>query len=120
MKTLAALALLLFTLAPGQTGADLSGKWTGTFATGEGNETIELNLKQKGKELSGTAGPHAEKQWPISNGVVDGARLTFQVQSDGPLVSFSLTLTGDRLVGDAAADQDGQKLRAKVDAGRVK
>jgi len=41
-------------------------------------------------------------------------------QSDGPRVKFTLTLVEGRLKGDATAEQDGQKMSAKVDVGRSK
>jgi hypothetical protein len=126
MKTIAALSLLLFTLAPVQSAANLTGKWTGSFTLvrpdgTENKMTIELNLTHKGKDLTGTAGPGADRQWPLTNGVVEGTKATFQVQEhgDGPVISFRLDLTNDRLVGEASGEDDGQKLAAKVDAGRA-
>ena len=126
MKTLAAISLLLLTFAPPQTAANLTGKWTGSFAPMRpdgttANEGIELNLTQKGKELTGTAGPNAERQWTLTKGVVDGNKVTFVVQvPDGPTINFTLTLTKDRLVGEANGEDDGQKVTAKIDVGRTK
>ena len=126
MKTLAALSLLLLTLAPPQAAANLSGKWTGSFSPMRpdgttGNDTIEMNLTQKGKDLTGTAGPGADRQWTITKGVVAGDKVSFVVQvPDGPLITFALTLTKDRLVGEATGEDEGQKVTAKIDAGRAK
>ena len=126
MKTLAALAILALTLAPAHAAADLSGKWSGSFTVARpdgtsGDQGIELNLTQKGKDLTGTAGPNAERQWTLSKGVVEGDKVTFVVQvPDGPLISFTLALANDRLVGEAAGEEDGNKVSAKVDVGRVK
>lgn len=125
MKTLAALALVMFTLAPAQT-ADLTGKWTGAFnpqmpdgTTRE--QTIEMNLTQKGKVLTGTAGPGADEQWPVSNGIVDGAKVSFDVTADnGMVIKFALTLAKDRLTGDADASRDGQTRKAKIDVTKAK
>ena len=125
MKMLAAVSLLLLTLAPPQA-ANFTGKWTGSFAPtmpdgSTRNEGIELNLTQKGKDITGTAGPNAERQWTLTKGVADGNKLTFVVQvPDGPTINFALTLTKDRLVGEATGEDDGQKVTAKVDAGRSK
>jgi hypothetical protein len=126
MKTLAALTLLALTLAPAQTATNLTGKWTGSFSPqrpdgSTATDSIELNLTQKGKDLTGTAGPGADRQWALSKGVVNGNKATFTVQvPDGPLISFTLTLTKDRLVGEATGEDDGQKMTAKIDAGRAK
>jgi hypothetical protein len=125
MKTLAALALVMFTLAPAQT-ADLTGKWAGAFnpqlpdgTTRE--DVIEMNLIQKGKVISGTAGPNAERQWPISNGVIDGAKVTFDVtNNDGMVIKFALTSAKDRLTGDADASSGGQTRKAKIDVTKAK
>ena len=127
MKTLAAAAVLLMTLAPAQAQTKtLTGKWTGTMtrtAPDGRSQSIdfELNLTQKGKALTGTVGPNAERQWPIDKGAVDGAKACFQVQQpDGPLRTFTLTLVGDRLKGDMTAEMNGQSFVAEVDAGRAK
>jgi hypothetical protein len=126
MKTLAALTLALLTFAPANQAANLTGKWTGSFAPTRpdgtvANEGIELNLTQKGQELTGTAGPNADRQWALTKGVVAGNKATFTVQvPDGPTINFTLTLTKDRLVGEATGEDDGQKVTAKIDAGRTK
>ena len=131
MKTLAAIALLLFTMAPAQAQtkkqtADLTGKWTGTMtrtAPDGRSQTIEFmfELTQKGKVLTGTAGPNADRQWAIKEGgTVDGTTVKFQVQQpDGPLRTFTLALVKDRLQGDMLAELNGQSFTTKVDAGRA-
>jgi len=62
-----------FVLASVLSAADLTGKWTGTFSEheSEGKGAL-LILQQSGNELTGTAGPDQEKQFPIQNGKVDG------------------------------------------------
>ena len=128
MKTLAAIAVLLLTMAPAHAqSTNLTGKWTGTFtrtAPDGRTQTIDFmfDLTQKGKVLTGTVGPNAERQWPIEKGgAVDGDRVTFKVQQpDGPLRTFTLKLVKDRLQGDMLAELNGQSFTAKVDAGRDK
>jgi hypothetical protein len=78
-----------------------------------------MDVKQKGTDLTGTAGPSAENQWPLK-GTVNGNKLTFEVQSDGPLIKFALDFAEGHLKGDANAEQDGKKLSAKVDMQRSK
>jgi hypothetical protein len=135
MKTLVAIAALLFTMVPahaqttsatGKQTASLTGKWTGTFTrTAPDGRTQSIDfmfdLTQKGKVLTGTVGPNAERQWPIEKGAVDGDKVTFRVQQpDGPLRTFTLKLVQDRLQGEMLAELDGQSFTAKVDAGRAK
>ena len=127
MKILAAiLALVLMTASTRAQTANLTGKWTGTMtrtAPDGRSQTIDFmfDLTQKGKVLTGTAGPNAERQWPIEKGgAVDGSKVTFRVQQpDGPLRTFTLTLVKDRLQGEMLAELNGQSFTTKVDAGRA-
>jgi hypothetical protein len=130
MKTLAALAVLLITMtsAHAQTKPTLTGKWTGTMtrtAPDGRSQTIAwmFDLTQKGKVLTGTSGPSAERQWAIKEGgVADGAKVKFQVQQpDGPLRTFTLALVKGRLQGEMLAEQpNGQSFTTTVDAERAK
>jgi hypothetical protein len=130
MKTLAALALVLAVFAPpvsAQTAAaSFTGKWEGTFTRvrsdgTENKQPVVFDLAQKGKELTGTAGP-ADQQWKIEKGEVNAGKATFQVQQpNGPLFKFALTIVKGRLQGDMTAERDGVvQGQAKVDAGKAK
>ena len=101
MKTLVTIAALVLTIAPARAqsarqSTSLTGHWTGTLtrtAPDGRSQSIDFmfNLTQKGKVLTGTAGPNAERQWKIEKGAVDGSKVTFQVQQpDGPLRTFTL------------------------------
>jgi len=127
MNALAVIAVLLLTIAPAPTqSTNLTGKWTGTLTrTAPDGRTQSIDfvfdLTQKGKMLTGTAGPNPERQWKIEKGAIDGSKVTFQVQQpDGPMRTFTLTLVKDRLQGDMLAELDGQSFTTKVDAGRAK
>jgi hypothetical protein len=127
MKTLAAIAVLLLTIAPARAqSTNLTGKWTGTFTrTAPDGRTQSIDVlfdfTQKGKVLTGTVGPNAERQWPIEKGgAVNGNKVAFKVQQpDGPMRTFTLTLVKDRLQGEMLAELNGQSFTAKVDAGRA-
>ena len=129
MKKLIAIALVLAALAPAvaaQTSASFTGKWEGTFKMQRPDGTegdprpVVFNLTQKGKELTGTAGP-ADKQWNIEKGIVSTGKATFEVQQpDGPLFKFALTIVKGRLQGEMTGERDGVvRGRAKVDAGKA-
>ena len=127
MQTLAALAVILLTVVQGNAQTtNLTGKWTGTLTrTAPDGQTQSIDfmfdLTQKGKVLTGTAGPNAERQWKIEKGAVDGEKVTFQVQQpDGPMRTFTLKRVKDRLQGEMLAELKGQSFTAKVDAGRPK
>lgn len=103
---------------------DISGKWEGKFViTADGethDDTACLILKQSGTELTGTGGPNSGEQWPITNGNVEGDKLTFDVQSPGPLIKFSLTVVGGHLKGQAKAEADGHVMTGEMDLQRSK
>jgi hypothetical protein len=128
MQTLLAMTVLLFTMAApqAQTTNNLTGKWTGTFTrTAPDGRTQSIgftfDLTQKGKVLTGTAGPDADRQWKIEKGAVNGTKVTFVVQQpDGPLRTFTLELIKGRLQGEMLAELNGQSFTAKVDAARDK
>ena len=130
MKTLAALAaLLLITVAAhAQTSkqtTSLTGKWTGTLtrsAPDGQTQSIDwmCDLKHKDKEITGTTGPNAERQWTIEKGAVDGTKVTFRVQQpNGPMRTFTLKLVAGRLQGEMLAEMNGQSFTAKVDLARA-
>ena len=103
---------------------DLTGKWDGAFIisiNGQQQDDVAfMNLTQKDKVITGTVGPTLDQQWPITSGKVDGATVSLDVQGDGPLIKFTLTMVDGRLKGDALADVNGQTMTAKVDVGRSK
>jgi len=129
MKTLAAIALVVLALAPAAIAAqatDLTGNWNATFTrTGPNGQTQSIaftfHFTQKGKVLSGTVGPDAARQWKVEKGVVDGAKVGFQVQQpDGPLRTFTLTHAKSRLEGTMKIEFQGQTAEAAVVAERAK
>jgi hypothetical protein len=129
MKKLIAIAVVLAGLAPAlaaQTTASFTGKWEGTFkmqrpdgTEGEPRPAV-FDLTQKGKALTGTAGP-PDQQWKIEQGAVADGKATFQVQQpDGPLFKFTLTIVKGRLQGEMAGERDGVvRGRALVDAAKA-
>ena len=129
MKTLVSFVLVLVALAPAvaaQTAASFTGKWEGTFTLQRPDGTegdpdpVVFNLTQKGKVLTGTAGP-AEQQWKVEKGAVNAGKATFEVQQpNGPLFKFTLTIVKGRLQGDMTGERDGVvRGRAKVDAAKA-
>ncbi|HET7697097.1 MAG TPA: hypothetical protein VFK57_15400 [Vicinamibacterales bacterium] len=128
MKRLVLVATVLLGLAPAaaaQTSASFTGKWEGTLTMqrpdgteGDANPA-EFNLTQKGKVLSGTAGP-PERQRPIEKGAVNAGKATFEVQQpDGPLFKFTLTIVKGRLQGEMTGERDGVvRGRARIDAAK--
>ena len=121
-------AIALFALASpvvAQSTAGFTGKWEGTFKMQRSDGTegdprpVAFDLTQKGKVLTGTAGP-PDRQWKVEKGAVDAGKATFEVQQpDGPLFKFTLTIVKGRLQGDMAGEREGVvRGHAKVDAGK--
>ena len=130
MKRLVVVALVLVTLAPAvaaQTATTFTGKWDGNFKMQRPDGTegdprpVVFNLTQKGKVLTGTAGP-PDRQWTVEKGAVDTGKATFEVQQpDGPLFKFTLTIVEGRLQGDMAGERDGVvRGHARVEAEKTK
>ena len=130
IKKLAVAAIVLLSLAPAiaaQATASFTGKWEGTFRMQRPDGTegdarpIVFDLTQKGKVLTGTAGP-ADRQWTVDKGAVNAGEATFEVQQpDGPLFKFTLTIVKGRLQGEMAGVVDGAvRGTAKVDAEKAK
>jgi len=119
---IAAVALLLATVL--LAAEDLTGKWSGSFNMTLDGQTREdvvyMVLKQNGAELTGTAGPNLNQQWPILKGKIEGDKVTFEVQTDEPLIKFDLTLAEGHLKGNAKAEHQGRSMQAVVDAQRQK
>ena len=105
---------------------DLTGKWSGTFSRSTGQQAgAYLELKQKGAELTGTAGPRPEEQLTISKGKVTTVKgvtsVTFEAtEPNGNVIKFDLKLVEGRLKGAVVTEVNGEKREATLDVGRTK
>jgi hypothetical protein len=122
MKKTASTILLALALAVAAMAADVSGKWSGSFTQeGQSAGTAYLVLKQSGSTLTGTAGPDQDTQWPITDGKVDGNKLTgVATNPDGVSYKFVLTADGDSIKGNIEVAMGGQTMKATLDVKRVK
>jgi len=123
MKRSVSILCLVVLLASAMLAAEnLSGKWSGSFNITMDGETREdsayMVLKHNDTEITGTAGPSSDQQWPIENGKIEGDKVTFDVKTDGPVIKFELTLVEGRLKGEANAEFEGKSLKAAVDVKR--
>ena len=105
---------------------DVTGVWTGTFIRSGGEQSeAHFDLKQKGTEVTGTAGPGLDRMVEIANGKVttvkDVTSVTFDAtQPSGVVIKFDLKLVDGRLKGKATAEANDEKREALVDVGRAK
>lgn len=126
LSTLLVLALVVLPSGISAQPTDISGNWNATFTrtAPDGRTqsiTFTFHFVQKGKALTGTAGPEPARQWTVEKGVVDGDAVRFQLQQpDGPLRTFALTLIKGRLQGLQTLEFQGQTAEVTVDAERAK
>jgi hypothetical protein len=83
--------------------ADITGRWSGPVSLkgSDGRtkeDSITLELKQSGNELTGTGAPGGQPAAPLK-GTVDGDKVVFDVTADGRTIHFALTLTDGHLKG---------------------
>jgi hypothetical protein len=105
---------------------DLTGVWTGTLNRSDGgSSTAYLDLKQKDADLTGTAGPDADRQAAIAHAKVatanDVTSVTFDAtQPNGSVMKFDLKLVEGRLKGKVTMERDGETREGTLDVGRDK
>jgi len=107
-KLLSICALLLFALSPALAmAADITGTWTGSMKSPDGNPGFQLSFtfKQDGTKFTGSVqGPQGDPI-PITDGKIDGDKLTFTVSFNGMTISHEGTVTGDEIKMTTKSDQ---------------
>ena len=113
------LALLL-------SGADISGKWSGTIDVEDAGSTtpVQVELVQKSDLVSGKIGrAGGGDEGIIRNGKVEGTKVSFEVISDHTTAPFKFTLTliENRLEGEmkGLAEVGATRTNTDVHRGRV-
>lgn len=121
MKTLCCTVLLAL-CAITALAADATGKWSVTLSPEDGQSDSGVAiLKQNGDLLTGTAGPADGELSEISNGKVDGNKVSFDLaRPNGMVLKINLILDGDSMTGDVVATKDGQTMKGKVTFKREK
>ena len=116
---------LLPCLALALSGADVSGKWSGTIDVEDSGSTtpVQVELVQKADLLSGKIGrTGGGDESTIRSGKVDGTKVVFEAVSpehSNPF-KFTLTLIDDRLEGEMKGSVDEGEIVGKVKLSREK
>ena len=105
------LALLLLT-ALLAFGADVTGKWKATYDTQNGPREVTFAFQVSDGKLTGTAGG-PQGQTPISDGKVDGDKVSFTVVTDQWTAVITGTVSGDDLKLTAQVGERTVALAAK-------
>ncbi len=103
--------------------ADVTGKWSGTgkAATSDGDAevmSVNLELKQSGNDVSGTASTGQSEDRYNAKGTLAGDVLTLQVDTGDATYSVTLTVKEDTMTGEASTEHDGAKVKVKLDLKR--
>jgi hypothetical protein len=110
---LLALALLL---ALGFAVGSVSGNWHGSFRVDGGDHDVPqlLLLKEDGTKLTGTGGPDATERYPISNGQVNGDRVTFELTTGDWKFFYDLKSSGQQMSGKLVLKSANDSRSAEV------
>ncbi|HUJ23674.1 MAG TPA: hypothetical protein VLX58_19205 [Bryobacteraceae bacterium] len=106
-------------------GADISGKWSGTIDIEDAGSTtsVQVELVQKSDAVSGKiAQTGSGEDGEIRNGKVEGTKVSWEVissHSSSPF-KFTLTLIEGRLEGDMKGSTDDGEIVGKVKLTRDK
>jgi hypothetical protein len=97
MRILVLALLLTIGLAVG----DVSGNWRGSFRVDGGDHDIPqlLLLNEDGTKLTGTGGPDTTERYPLSNGHVNGDRVTFELTTGDWKFFYDLKNSGMQMSG---------------------
>ena len=97
---------------------DATGTWKGTMETPRGNQENTFALKTEGNKLTGTLSNEMMGTLPISDGTVDGDRITFSINTDFGAITYAGIVRGDTLKLTMTAG--GGQFTLEINATRVK
>lgn len=103
--------------------ADVTGKWSGTgkgtTPDGDQNIAVNLELKQAGSEVTGTAGTgEGSDRYSVTSGTLEGDVLTFKVTPEDVTYSVTLTVKDDKMTGEATVNHGETKFTIKLELKR--
>lgn len=76
--------------------AEVDGRWQGTVSGGNGDMTLTFTFKADGTTLTGSVeGPNGEV--PISDGKVEGSKISFKTHFDDNVIDHEGTISGDTI-----------------------
>jgi hypothetical protein len=101
-----AMALAMTMTARAADATDVTGAWTTTAQTPNGDLQLTFTFKQDGAKLTGTVQGQQGEPMEISNGKVDGLKFTFDVSFNGLTIHHVCTVDGDVIHMTTSTDND--------------
>jgi hypothetical protein len=90
--------MMAFTAASAFAASDVTGTWTGKMVGPNGDSMqITFTFKQDGAVLTGTSSGPMGDPMTISEGKVDGDKLSFNVSINGMTIKHEGVITGDTI-----------------------
>ena len=119
----AALVLGFCALASAQGGkADPVGTWKCEYEIGDQKRTSTLTITKAGDKLAGTMTWPDQKDEPLKDVKLQEGTLTFsavrKLQGNEIPIDYKLTVDGDKLKGNGAAEFGGQKQEFAIEGKR--
>lgn len=102
--------------------ADLTGDWSGTSKGPNGDDfTLNLRLKQQGATLTGAVTGPDGNPIDISDGKVDGDKISFNVSVNNMTIAHEGVIKGDNEIALSAKFPQGSNIpEMEIDLKRVK
>lgn len=93
-------------------GADVTGQWKASYDTQNGPREVKFTFQVTDGKLTGTAGG-IQGETPISEGKVDGDKISFSIVTDQWTAVVTGTVSGDDLKLTAQVGERTVELAAK-------
>ena len=104
--------ILMLTMALSAFAADVAGKWKATMEGPNGSMQLTFDLKVEGKKITGKAiGDMGEMQ--ITDGTIDGDRISFAIETDQMKVVHKGTVSGDEMKLKVEMGDNSMEMVAK-------
>lgn len=98
---LAAVLSLALTPLHARAATDVTGTWTGSVQSpdggGGGDFALTFTFKQEGSTLTGSVNSGQGDPLTISNGKIDGDKISFTVDFNGTTITHEGTVSGDEI-----------------------
>jgi len=106
MKTLLCfcVALAMTLTAATAMAADVTGTWSATIQTPNGDMELSYILKQDGAKITGTVQGSMGDPLEVTNGKIDGDNLAFDVSFNGMAFHYAGTVDGDSIKASVKSD----------------